>query len=211
MDVHRSARPSTRLRRWLHCEVPRAGSEVSRRAAEPVRAAPNHQENPHDPPLQRARARAREPRSRKLSGFEFYRMPMSSRGRAERLDDPLELNMTSIEAGAEWLELKMDAGHSETLRIVYGGIAATMLDFGMARTVHSTLRATDQFVTVELKVNYAGLCAPRARFPLPERPSCTWAATPASRTARLTVSTDNSRLTPRQPASSAGPGPGERP
>lgn len=97
---------------------------------------------------------ATDVQGRRLTTLESYRSGVDAPGRDGGIGSLLGLRMTSIEPGAATFELTTGPEHSNTLGIVHGGVAATMLDSAMACAIHTMLGAEDEFVTVELKVNY---------------------------------------------------------
>ena len=90
-----------------------------------------------------------------MSGLELMRWVQS--GHAAELPSIgrlLGMRFDEVEHGRIVLSLDTRPDFANTLGIVHGGIAATMLDTVMGCAVHTTLAAGVGYTTLELKVNY---------------------------------------------------------
>jgi len=90
-----------------------------------------------------------------MSGLELMRWVQSEHAAdLPSIGRLLGMRFDEVEHGRIVLSLDTRPDFANTLGIVHGGIAATMLDTVMGCAVHTTLPAGVGYTTLELKVNY---------------------------------------------------------
>lgn len=91
---------------------------------------------------------------RRLSGLEFLQRVATGELPPPPMARLMNIHLTQVEQGRVVFEGTPEEYHYNTLGVVHGGMAATLLDSALGCCVNSHLEAGDLYTTLELKVNY---------------------------------------------------------
>jgi uncharacterized protein (TIGR00369 family) len=87
------------------------------------------------------------------SGLDFLRQLVAGELPMPPMARTLGMSLVAVSEGRVVFEVEPAEWHYNTMGVVHGGLAATMLDSALGCAVHSTLPEGTGYTTVELKVN----------------------------------------------------------
>jgi uncharacterized protein (TIGR00369 family) len=87
-------------------------------------------------------------------GLSFLRGMIEGRHPCAPYADTMDIHIVEAEEGRVIFVGKPSARYVNPLGVIQGGWAATILDGAMAHVVHTTLKAGDEYTTLEMKINF---------------------------------------------------------
>ena len=88
-----------------------------------------------------------------MSGVDFLTGVMDGRFPHPPISSPMQMHLSQVENGSVMFVSEPSDQLLNPIGSIHGGYAMTLLDSCMACAVHSTLRAGEAYITVEVKVN----------------------------------------------------------
>ncbi len=89
-----------------------------------------------------------------MSGIEFLRAIRDGLLPPPPIFSLMDLAIADIEEGKVVIQTRPAEYHYNTIGVVHGGLAATLLDTAMACAIHATLASHVAYTTLELHINY---------------------------------------------------------
>jgi uncharacterized protein (TIGR00369 family) len=87
-------------------------------------------------------------------GLTFLRGMLGGRHPDAPYSDTMEIHLIEVEEGRVVFAGKPSARYLNPLGAIQGGWTTTILDAAMAHCVHTTLKAGENYTTIELKINF---------------------------------------------------------
>jgi uncharacterized protein (TIGR00369 family) len=87
-------------------------------------------------------------------GLSFLRGMIEGRHPCAPYADTMDIHLVEAEEGRVVFTGKPSARFTNPLGAIQGGWAATILDAAMAHVVHTTLKAGDEYTTLEMKISF---------------------------------------------------------
>lgn len=87
-------------------------------------------------------------------GLPFLRGMIEGRHPCAPYADTMDIHLVEAEEGRVIFVGKPSARYVNPIGVIQGGWAATILDGAMAHVVHTTLKAGDEYTTLEMKINF---------------------------------------------------------
>ena len=93
-------------------------------------------------------------------GLSFLRGMIAGRHPCVPYADTMDIHLVEAEEGRVVFAGKPSARFTNPLGAIQGGWAATILDGAMAHVVHTTLKAGDEYTTLEMKISFVRPVSP---------------------------------------------------
>ncbi|MGY4225120.1 uncharacterized protein (TIGR00369 family) [Bradyrhizobium sp. USDA 4503] len=87
-------------------------------------------------------------------GLSFLRGMLKGRHPRAPYSETMDINLVAVEPGRVVFEGKPSAPFLNPVGTIQGGWASTILDGAMAYCVHSTLKAGENYTTLEMKISF---------------------------------------------------------